>query len=273
MPPPKAGPSPLGGGGCLPKVVGWDRRASPPSGGDPGRVGWGGRACSRLPAAGRPASLALMGASEPPCARTTFVPSPTSLRRALLSVPAPPTPVLDCPRPPCLGAAAKPGASGRAVGLAVGSGGGTCARGPRPGQPRCTGDLGSARRGKRWAGARSRGRGAKPPPPPARRRASRASVWAPRRPLPGFSHTLLFRGPEPRLPATCVTAETSPPTSGLPEGKLQPAPAATGVTSATVRVPREAGALGPARSGSGVRCARASRASGSLGPRRNKLAC
>lgn len=166
MPPPKAGPSPLGGGGCLPKVVGWDRRASPPSGGDPGRVGWGGRACSRLPAAGRPASLALMGASEPSCARTTFVPSPTSLRRALLSVPAPPTPVLDCPRPPCLGAAAKPGASGRAVGLAVGSGGGTCARGPRPGQPRCTGDLGSARRGKRWAGARSRGRGANPPPTP-----------------------------------------------------------------------------------------------------------
>lgn len=144
-----------------------------PLGGTP--AGWGGRACSRLPAAGRPASLALMGASEPPCARTTFVPSPTSLRRALLSVPAPPTPVLDCPRPPCLGAAAKPGASGRAVGLAVGSGGGTCARGPRPGQPWCTGDLGSARRGKRWAGARSRGRGAKPPPPPARRRASRAS--------------------------------------------------------------------------------------------------
>lgn len=189
--------------------------------------------------------------------------------------PPPPTPVLDCPRPPCLGAAAKPGASGRAVGLAVGSGGGTCARGPRPGQPRCTGDLGSARRGKRRAGARSRGRGANPPTPRAETRFSslRASVWAPRRPLPGFSHTLLFRGPEPRLPATCVTAETSPPTSGLPEGKLQPAPAATGVTSATVRVPREAGALGPARSGSGVRCARASRASGSLGPRRNKLAC
>lgn len=78
--------------------------------------------------------------------------------------PRSPTPVLDRPRPPCLGAAAKPGASGRAAGLAVGSGGGTCARGPRPGQPRCTGDLGSARRGKRRAGARSRGRGAPPTP-------------------------------------------------------------------------------------------------------------